>query len=369
MTPRRTALALLLFVLLSLASLPAARAQGGEEALRRNEERAAQTREEVARLAAREKELGGKIAGIEGRVRAAEQEIARRQKDLDAVRAQERKTRDEHVVLEQKRAAIVGELRGLLSGIWPVHLQNLENRFQGLSSWEAVDRRFTWMSAVYGATRSKLDEARQASARVAANLETQKRLAAEAETRLAKVNESKDVLLREKLALRQALNQVRSERQDLETELAAILETIKELNYQLGGIRGRHFEAQRRLLPWPARGRSVLGFAPEAHPPHNGIGMALSAGAPVKAVFWGKVVHNDVLRGFGRVVILYHGDDYYSLYAFLADSDLRTGQEVEKDETVGHAGYYPEAQGPGLYFELRFHQKPINPDAWLTATP
>lgn len=370
MNPRRTALALLLFALLPLsAPIPAVRAQGDEEDLRRNEERAAQTQEEVTRLAAREKDLARKIAGIEDRVRAAEKEIAQRQKGLDTVRTQERRTREDYVVLEQKRTAIVGELRGLLGGIWPVHLQNLQSRFQGLSSWEAVDRRFTWMSAVYGATRAKLDEARQASARIAANLEIQKRLAAEAETRLARVNESKDVLLREKLTLRQTLNQVRSERQDLETELAAILATIKELNYQMGGIRGRHFEAQRRQLPWPARGRTVAAFAPDARPPHNGIGLSLSDGAPVKAVFWGKVVHNDVLRGFGRVVILYHGDDYYSLYAFLADSNLRTGQEVEKDETVGHAGYYPEAQGPGLYFELRFHQKPINPDAWFAATP
>jgi septal ring factor EnvC (AmiA/AmiB activator) len=38
---------------------------------------------------------------------------------------------------------------------------------------------------------------------------------------------------------------------------------------------------------------------------------------------------------------------------------------VEKDEPIGHAGYYPEAHGNGLYFELRFRQKPINPQLWL----
>jgi len=85
----------------------------------------------------------------------------------------------------------------------------------------------------------------------------------------------------------------------------------------------------------------------------------------VRSVFWGKVVHNDVLRGLGKVVILFHGGDYYTLYAYLSDTSVQTGQDVEKDEVIGHVGYYPEAHGNGLYFELRFHQKPINPLLWL----
>ena len=82
----------------------------------------------------------------------------------------------------------------------------------------------------------------------------------------------------------------------------------------------------------------------------------------MQSIFWGKVVHNDTLRGFGHVVIVYHGFDYYSLYAYLSETYVRNGQEVEKDEPLGVVGYYPKADGPGLYFELRFHQKPINPN-------
>ncbi|MCM0754327.1 peptidoglycan DD-metalloendopeptidase family protein [Desulfovibrio aminophilus] len=361
--PRRALFALLCLLL----SLQPVLAQEADDGLRRHEEQAERTREEVARLAAREKDLGGKIAAIEGRVRVAEKEIANRERKLEAIRAEERKTREEHAALSARKAAIVADLKRLLQGVWPVHVKNLQSRFQGLSSWEALDRRFTWMSHVYAATRGKLEEARQAQLRIAANLERQKRLAAEAEAQLAQVNAAKDGLLRERLELRRVLAQVRDERRDLETELAAILQTITELRYQEGPVGGRRFESYKGKLPRPARGVAVARFDPSARPPRNGLGLSLNSGTPVRAVFWGKVVHNDVLRGFGRVVILYHGDDYYSLYAFLAESDLRPGQEVEKDETVGSAGYYPDAKGPGLYFELRFHQKPINPDAWLNA--
>jgi septal ring factor EnvC (AmiA/AmiB activator) len=121
-------------------------------------------------------------------------------------------------------------------------------------------------------------------------------------------------------------------------------------------------------LPWPGHGKVVASFNPGAAPPVRGIGIEVDRKQPVQAVSWGKVVHNDQLRGFGRVVILYHGDDYYTLYAFLANSPLRMGQKVEKGETIGTTGFYPPANGPGLYFELRFGQKAVNPMDWLASS-
>jgi len=109
----------------------------------------------------------------------------------------------------------------------------------------------------------------------------------------------------------------------------------------------------------------VRRYAPDAKPPVRGLGLSVGQGDPVRAVAYGRVVHNDTMRGFGRVVILMHGQAYYTLYAFLADSPLRLGQEVGGGQQVGTAGFYPDANGPGVYFELRFHQKAINPDAWL----
>lgn len=359
----RTFWTALLFLCLAMPVL----AQDSGSTLRQSEEQAARTKEEVDRLTAREQDLSGRIAAIEGRVRAAGKEIAERERRLEAVRAEERTAQAAHDRLAARKAAIAEDLRRLMQGLWPMHVKNLQNRFQGLSSWEAMDRRFTWMSHVYEATRHKLEEARQNQVRLDAVLERQKRLAAETQAQLDRVNQAKDVLLAERLSLRHALAQVRDGRRDLEIELAGILATIKELRYQTGAVGERRMESQRGRLPWPAKGRTVSVFNSSANPPRNGLGLALPQDAPVRSVFWGKVVHNDVLRGFGRVVILFHGDDYYSLYAFLADSDLWPGQEVEKDEVVGTAGFYPEAQGPGLYFELRFHQKPINPDTWLNA--
>ena len=120
-------------------------------------------------------------------------------------------------------------------------------------------------------------------------------------------------------------------------------------------------------MPWPASGHVVAKYAPAASPPVNGVGLALNNGDVVKAVSWGKVVHNDILRGMGRVVVLLHDKDYYTVYAYLDESNLKIGQEVKQGQTLGTAGYYPPAKGTGTYFELRHHQKTINPNGWLAA--
>jgi septal ring factor EnvC (AmiA/AmiB activator) len=95
------------------------------------------------------------------------------------------------------------------------------------------------------------------------------------------------------------------------------------------------------------------------------MGFSCAKDAPVRAVATGKVVFTDLLRGMGKVVIVSHGDGHFTVYAYLADITVSMGQDVEAQAPVGHAGFYPPAGGPGLYFELRFHEKAINPVEWL----
>jgi Membrane-bound metallopeptidase len=218
---------------------------------------------------------------------------------------------------------------------------------------------------VYERARQKLEAVRRQERDLAGVLARQKELESQVDRQLTTINQDKDALLRDRLAVNARMNQVSSQKRDLEGELQSILKTIQQLNYQLVSQRSRKFDAFKSALPWPVPGKVVASFAPDGKTPRRGIGLATSDSSTVRSVFWGKVVHNDVLRGLGRVVILYHGGNYYSLYAYLADSTVETGQDVDKDAPIGHAGYYPEAHGYGLYFELRFHQKPINPLLWL----
>jgi len=359
-----------LLMLLTLSS-SAVFAQDDGEVLQRSlqqEHQKADEREmKVRELTKKAGQISTRLSDIEDDIKFLKRKIRSQEKILAKIKEDEQKARQDHFALEKEKQRISMELSGLMQTLWPVHLQNVRAKFEGVESWDMFDRRFNWLADIYKATSGKLEEAKVNSERISRNLERQRLLEKEAEGQLVQINKSKDHLLGNKYALRKNLKKIRRQRSTAESDLSEILVTIEELKYQLQSQKTKRFSLYKRSLPWPVDGKLVSGFNMRANPPIRGLAISTAQGADVRSVFWGKVVHNDTLRGLGHVVILYHGFDYYSLYAYLAETHVRNGQEVEKDEPLGVVGFYPKVDGPGLYFELRFHQKPINPKLWLTS--
>jgi murein DD-endopeptidase MepM/ murein hydrolase activator NlpD len=127
----------------------------------------------------------------------------------------------------------------------------------------------------------------------------------------------------------------------------------------------------RGTLAWPAPGQVLAGFGPLRHPrfgtlvPHNGIDIGAVAGTPVRAVADGTVVFADWFQGYGRTVIIDHGDGVMSVSAHLAEILAAAGGTVVAGETVGLVGDSGTLDGTRLYFELRQDGVPQEPLAWL----
>jgi len=358
--------ALVLLALLGcLAQTASAQPQRIEKTLQQERRKADEHKSAVQTLAAKEKALSGQLTAVENRSKAAQVRIQKQEAELEEIRREEAVYTDRYGVVLAKREQAARELRRLLGSLWPLHAQGMHEGARLADSWDASDRRFQWTSSVYAHVREKLNAVRQQERELSGVLAKQKEIEARVDSQLAAINAEKDDLLRDQLALNARVGQVSAQRRDLESELQDILKSIQQLHYQLSMQRTRKLDTHKGVLPWPSEGRVVSTFAPDGKPARRGLGIATADSSTVRSVFWGKVVHSDVLRGLGKVVIVYHGNDYYTLYAYLSDVDVKTGQEVEKDEPLGHAGYYPEAHGSGVYFELRFHQKPINPLLWL----
>lgn len=363
----KRALLALALGLTALLAPAASSAQPGhlEKALHTERQKAEERKRAMQQLSERERALAGKLGEIEARMKGTEARIKKQEEALDAIRKEEAQYFQQYEAVRARREQSVRQLRGLLELLWPIHGQGMHEGARIADSWEAADRRFQWNSAAYSKARAMLEDVRRQERELAGVLARQKELEAQMDRQLVGINADKDALLRDRLAVNARMAQVSNQRRDLEGELQGILKTIQQLNYQLVSQRSRKFDAYKAALPWPVAGRVVTAFNPDGKTPRRGIGIATGEGSSVRSVFWGKVVHNDVLRGLGKVVILFHGGDYYTLYAYLSEVSVETGQDVEKDEVIGHAGYYPEARGNGLYFELRFHQKPLNPLLWL----
>jgi septal ring factor EnvC (AmiA/AmiB activator) len=96
----------------------------------------------------------------------------------------------------------------------------------------------------------------------------------------------------------------------------------------------------------------------------NGILIAASAGDPVRAVHYGRVVFSDWLRGFGLLLIINHGDGYMSLYGHNQVLYRETGDWVTAGETIATVGNSGGQNDSGLYFEIRHAGTPADPQVW-----
>ena len=124
---------------------------------------------------------------------------------------------------------------------------------------------------------------------------------------------------------------------------------------------------QRGTLPWPLHGPLIRHFGEHrsGEVTWKGILIGGGQGASVSAIADGDVVFADWLEGFGNVLVIDHGNGYLSLYGNNASLLKSSGDSVRRGEAiaqVGNSGGQPQA---GLYFEIRWQGKPVNPANWL----
>jgi septal ring factor EnvC (AmiA/AmiB activator) len=123
-------------------------------------------------------------------------------------------------------------------------------------------------------------------------------------------------------------------------------------------------------LPWPVDGRLVSRFGQRRNPRfgtstyQSGIVIAAPAGTPVLAIHEGVVAYAEPFTGFGNLVIVDHGNQAFSLYAYLASVLVSRGTPVVHLQPVGTVGATP-AGDVELYLELRIDGKPVDPLQWL----
>ena len=84
----------------------------------------------------------------------------------------------------------------------------------------------------------------------------------------------------------------------------------------------------------------------------------------MRSVGDGRISFAAPLSGYGNTVIIDHGSGYMSIYSGLSAISAANGSRVAKGQAVGTSGTLPAGE-EGLYFELRYRQKKVNPQSWL----
>ncbi|MEZ4370715.1 MAG: peptidoglycan DD-metalloendopeptidase family protein [Polyangiaceae bacterium] len=122
------------------------------------------------------------------------------------------------------------------------------------------------------------------------------------------------------------------------------------------------FGALKGRLPFPLPGRANVRKASRGG---GGPGLEMTApkGAPVRAVYKGRVAFADEYPDYGRTVILEHGGGYYTVSAGLDSFAVKVGDDVSSGDRLGTVG--DDGRGAMLYFEVRDGADPLQPSEWF----
>jgi len=136
---------------------------------------------------------------------------------------------------------------------------------------------------------------------------------------------------------------------------------------------GAAFASQRGRLASPVKGRVAQAFGRVVDADfgtqtfRSGVVFEAALGTPVLAVAPAVVRFAGWFRGYGRLVILDHGDRYFTVSGHLAELAVEVGDAVAAGEEIGAVGDTGSLSGARLYFEIRQGSEPLDPRDWLAS--
>ncbi|WP_028537000.1 murein hydrolase activator EnvC family protein [Paludibacterium yongneupense] len=200
---------------------------------------------------------------------------------------------------------------------------------------------------------------------IAARKAAQARLAASKAAKAARAAAIAENARRRKIAA-EAKKQgkpVPAEAQQPVAEPAAAPETVDTVADTSAA--GRAFRSLQGHMRLPVAGEIAgkFGAMRSEGTTWKGLFIRTARGQGVHVVADGHIVYADALRGFGNAVIVDHGGNYLTVYTGLSTMSHGIGDKVRAGETLGNTGALDSGDA-GLYFEIRYLGKPINPQTW-----
>lgn len=388
------ALALCGALLLAAAPTPA---QDSLEAAKRRE------LDDIRRLAAEKRAVAGKLKGQEsralGELKRTDRELNLTRRRLRTLQTRERRLDEQLEVtranLERSIASLAAQRTKLARRMRRMYMMGPARELEYLLStrsfaelmtrWDFLHMVAEQDQLLLEGVRAEKEEVQQNESSLETNLQNVARTAQKTTRESAKLS----TLRRQRAG---HVQQIQTQRQVYEIAAAELERSAHAIQRLLATLeRRRREEAERAkgegrtpqpysgefakgegALEWPVRGELVGHFGIETHPRfgtqiHNdGVDIAAAVGTAVRAVAKGRVdAVSDDYEGIGGLVVLNHGDGYFTLYSHLSDVAVRNGQEVLPGAVIGHTGETGSLKGPVLHFEVRKGSAPLNPEHWL----
>lgn len=314
------------------------------------------------------KRKDGEVSKVAAEVELANQDLRAVNADLNALRATQSG-------LETQRKEQATKIAEHLAATYRMTGEDFLKLLLNQESPDTLDRMTRYHRYFTQARMASLEEFQNTLDEIEVNRQTLQSRQADERAKREALNQRRLALVREReqrkgliAELDENVEGKTRERTRLETDRQRLEELFAELRRRSAKLDGSAFVARKQKLPWPLQGKLTHAFGQsraDGRLSWHGIVLAAAEGTPVTAVFRGRVVFADWLRGFGLLTIVDHGSGYMTLYGH-ADILLKAvGEWVESGELIARAGRSGGQRTSGLYFEVRQKGAARDPIGWL----
>lgn len=311
----------------------------------------------VARLRARLAKLSRKVAALERDIALKEDEVA-------AARA--------------AVGSLEGKVRQRLAALYKSGEMGFLRVLFAMESPARRAEEYDYLGRVVRRDRELLTDYRRQVVELEASLQQLSVLRQEQQVTLAAERGNRETLEQAQRLKKELLAKVRRD----EAALTALLEQLRQRAARLAALikkleteKSREytektglFAGEKGRLPWPAAGPVKVGFGTWRHPElgthydSQGLEIVAAVETPIKAVWPGRVIFANRFQGYGNLLIVDHGDSYYTLYAQASRLARKVGDPVSAGEVLARSGF---DGNDAFYFEIRHRGTPLDPVAWL----
>ena len=187
------------------------------------------------------------------------------------------------------------------------------------------------------------------------------------ETSIARKKKEKEMLF---ASVRREESSYTNMLKELKDASKKLLDVIRE-SEKTDTFSAKGFSKLKGNLSWPVNGKVAIPYGSQKDPQFNtpifrsGAYIQSNDDSFARAVYNGKVVFAEWFKGYGQLVIVNHGEGYHTLYGSLSEIFAKVGDIIKGKQVVGRVGNSGILNVPGLYFELRYKGKPLDPLQWL----
>ena len=322
------------------------------------------TERELARLQREEKKLSERIKKLENDIAENKKTIKTKRAELETVR----KILAKRVVGLYKLGP-TGSMRVLLSSSSLTDLQRQRHALGVILEQDAekVDEYKRLLTELEQLETQLVEQRTEVDAKQDALKKNRDAALVERDNRLKIVRS----VQKEKANYVQVVTELDEQSKRLELLLETIGKRIRSQALMQDKVGSLNFADYRGSLLPPVPGRVLSRFGRNVNERfgtvtfNNGVEFSSKPGADIEAIFGGVVIFADRFKGYGNLLIIDHGDNFYTLYAHCRELKKQVGDPVEAREVVATVGDSGSLKGPSCYFEIRERGQALDPSGWL----